>query len=339
MSNQVQRVENPFGQAVAPVQSGSASAMAVAQREVAEVQAAMVIAKRFPRNQQEALDRIINACSRPSLAEVATYQYSRGGTDITGPSIRLAEELARNWGNIACGITELSRGSGVSECMAYCWDMETNFRDEKRFQVKHWRDTRSGGYALSDERDIYELIANQGSRRKRACILSVIPGDVQDTAVHQCDVTLRSQVDITDELLQKTLASFEKYGVTKAMIEERIQRRFDKESVGPGHILTLRKIYNSLKDGMSSTEDWFKPAKDAPVPEDARNGAQSKMDKIAGDKPAKSAKKAAASKKEPEPEKEKPESEDAQDEPEQLEEEDAADENESDDSGLFGPEG
>lgn len=56
------------------------------------------------------------------------------------------------------GVKELSRSNGVSECLAYAWDYETNYRDVRTFTVRHWRDTREGGYALKDERDIYERL-------------------------------------------------------------------------------------------------------------------------------------------------------------------------------------
>ncbi|MBQ7110481.1 MAG: hypothetical protein IJO06_04585 [Thermoguttaceae bacterium] len=39
----------------------------------------------------------MTACQRPGLASVAVYVYPRGGSKISGPSIRLAEEIARNW--------------------------------------------------------------------------------------------------------------------------------------------------------------------------------------------------------------------------------------------------
>lgn len=232
-----------------------ASASALAQREVGEVQAAMVIAKRFPRDQITSMERIIQACTRPSFAESAAYQYARGGTDITGPSIRLAEELARGWGNILSGVTELTRENGVSECLAYAWDLESNYRDEKRFHVRHWRDTKQGGYAVKDERDIYELIANMGARRKRACILSVIPSDVQEAAVAQCEQTLQTKIQVTPERIKGMLERFAEYGVTKDMIEERIQRRL--EALTPALLVNLGKIYNSLQDGMSVARDWF----------------------------------------------------------------------------------
>ena len=173
-----ERVENPFGTNQMAQRVSGALADAQSSRDVAEIQGMLILAKRFPRDQKAAVDRILITCARPSLAEKATYQYARGGTDITGPSIRLAEAIAQNWGNMLFGITELSRGTGQSECLAYAWDLETLVRSEKKFIVRHIRDTKGGGYALKDERDIYELIANMGARRQRACILAVIPGDV-----------------------------------------------------------------------------------------------------------------------------------------------------------------
>jgi hypothetical protein len=271
-------VENPFGsQQMAPV--GGGSAQALAQREIAEVQAAMVIAKRFPRDPVVSMDRILNACTRPMLAEKAAYEYAKGGQDVSGPSIRLAEVLAQNWGNMRCGVIEVSRGVGVSECLAYATDIETNFGDEKRVQVRHWRDTKSGGYAIKDEREIYELIANMGARRKRACILAVIPGDVQEAAVRQCEVTLATKIKVTDELILSLVEKFSAFNVTKEMIEKRIQRRMDV--LTPGLVVNLGKIYNSLKDGMSIASEWFDMQATGETAETVKATPTSKMDAMA----------------------------------------------------------
>jgi len=225
------------------------------QRAMAEVQSAMVIAKRFPRNQIEALDRVITACQRPALAEQALYSYSRGGSDITGPSIRMAEAIAQAWGNLQFGIKELEQRGKESTVMAYAWDVENNVKQEKTFQVKHERHTKKGKYALEDPRDIYEMVANNGARRLRACILGVIPGDVIDAAVNQCEETLKAKADTSPEAMKKLVDAFEKFKVTKTQIEKRIQRRLD--TITPAQVVNLRKIYNSLKDGMSSPADWF----------------------------------------------------------------------------------
>jgi hypothetical protein len=109
------RAKNPFE--VAKVASVPAAQNAVAaadsNRQIAEVQAAMMIARANPRDPIAAVDRILNACSRPGLAESGMYQYSRGGTDITGPSIRLAEAIAQQWGNFQFGIRELEQRPSV----------------------------------------------------------------------------------------------------------------------------------------------------------------------------------------------------------------------------------
>jgi len=238
------------------------------QRAMAEVQAAIVLAKRYPRDQIAAMDRIMVACQRPGLAEQALYSYARGGTEITGPSIRLAEAIAQQWGNVQYGIKELEQRQGESTVEAFAWDMETNVRQIKVFQVKHERYTKKGSYRLEDSRDIYELVANQGARRLRACILGIIPGDVIEAAVSQCEQTLQAKADTSPEALKKLVAAFGVFKVTKEQIEKRIQRRL--ETITPAQLLQLRKVYNSIKDGMSSPADWFEMAPPPPA-EDANN--------------------------------------------------------------------
>lgn len=254
-------VDNPFGSSRAPV-AGNAAAETDQQRAIAETQAAMVVAKKFPRDEIAAMDRILNACTRQSLAEQALYSYSKGGTDVTGPSIRLAETIAQSWGNFQFGIRELEQRNGESTVEAFAWDIETNTKQVKVFQVPHIRHTKQGAKKLTDPRDVYELVANQGARRLRACILGVIPGDVIDAAVNQSETTLKAKIEITPDLLRSILEKFAQFGVTKEMVEARIQRRMD--SVTPAQVVKLGQIFNSLRDGMSSPADWFDGASPAP---------------------------------------------------------------------------
>jgi len=251
------------------------------QRAIAETQAAMIIAKRFPRDETRAIDRIINACTRPGLAETALYEYSRGGTAITGPSIRLAEAIAQNWQNLQFGIRELEQRNGSSTVEAYAWDIENNTKQVKTFQVAHKRHTKKGAYDLTDPRDIYEMTANQGARRLRSCILGIIPGDVVEMAVKQCETTMQSKAEVTPERLAGMVEKFAAFGVTKAQIEKRIQRHMD--AMTPAQMVNMRKIYNSLKDGMSTPADWFEMGEE-PTPGDK---VSSLKDKIKGATPPK----------------------------------------------------
>jgi hypothetical protein len=256
-------VANPFGSAVE--NQNSAFTSIEAQKGFAEVQFSMMMARKFPRDEIACIDKIINACTRQGMAESAVYSYSKGGTEITGPTIRLAEMIAQNWDHLHFGWTMIA-GNGQTEVIAYAWDLQTGVRIPLSFTVKHWRDTRSGGYMLKDEREIYELCANQAARRLRKCILTLIPVDVVDAALDQCDLTLKAHVEITKDTIKTMLDRFLEFGVSKEMIEKRIQRRID--TIQPAQFIGLRKIYNSIKDGMSKANDWFDiPEKEAPLPE------------------------------------------------------------------------
>lgn len=280
---------NPFGSTAVAAKQSAALVEVEQSRAIAETQAAMLVAKRFPRDRMAAMDRILNACTRPTLAESALYTYSRGGTEITGPSIRMAEALAQDWGNMQFGIRELEQRPGESTVEAFAWDVETNTRQVKVFTVRHWRDTKSGGYALKDSRDIYELTANQGARRLRACILGVIPGDVVEAAMRQCETTLKTKAEVTPERLKVLLEKFAEFGVTQAQIEKRIQRHLD--AMTPAQMVDLGKKYNSMKDGMSTAADWFEPEETDGFEEAAAAAMKSGASKIRAAAKAATAKK------------------------------------------------
>lgn len=248
----------------------STGALALQSREVAETQTKYLMAQRFPRDERKAMDGILNAFSRQGLAERAQYEYGKGGSAISGPSIHAAQAIAQQWGNIDFGFRELSRGIGAdgvpfSEVEAFSVDLQSRTRRSIAFIVRHWRDTKQGGYRLKDERDVYELTANMAQRRTRACILSVLPQDVVDGAMQQADSTLKTKADTSPEAMAKMVDAFAAFGVTKDQIEKRIQRRLD--AITPAQVVMLKRIYTSLRDEMSTAGEWFEVGETAaPAP-------------------------------------------------------------------------
>lgn len=240
---------------------GTAMMNAESERAIAEVQAAMVIAKRFPRDEDAAYTRIQKACRRPALAEAALYAYTKGGSEVSGPSIRLAEELARDWGNITFGWRILSQDEDSTEVRAEAWDLETNVPSYITFTVRHEFKGRDGGQKVmkkvTDPRELYELIANQASRRLRACILRIIPGDVQDMAVDQCEKTLKDGggKPLGDRVRDMIAFFANDFHVTKEQIEKRVGKK--AEAINETEFLSLRRIYGSLKDGAATVEQFF----------------------------------------------------------------------------------
>ncbi len=253
-----------------------------ASREAQEVQVAMIAAKKFPRDEVAAYNRILQDCQRTSLAEKAMYEYPRGGQVITGPSIHLARTLARGWGNVDAGFKVLEQTAKKSTVMAYCWDLETNYRETKVFDVPHIRETKRGAYPLTDPRDIYEMVANQAARRERACILSVIPGDVVDAAVGQCNVTLagNAKMPLVD-MVRALVKNFqEQYGVTAEMLEAYIGCK--KEAFSQKSVIRLKNVYNAIRDGSAGVEQYFDMSIASPVnPE--KSGSESNADNATGD--------------------------------------------------------
>lgn len=238
---------------VSPSQSLTTSE---SSRTMAEIQSALTIAAARPRDEMRAIDKVKNACQRPRLAEISQYEYSKGGQKITGPTIHLLTVLAQHWGNIQFGFRELSQCRGESTVEAYAWDLESNTRRSVQFVVPHKIGLKGGKTRqITDPREVYEWVANQSQRRVRACLENVIPKDVIDEAVDQCNETLHAQADTSPEAVQRMVKAFEGLGVSKAQIEARIQRRL--EAIAPAQLISLRRIYNSIKDGMSSSGDWF----------------------------------------------------------------------------------
>jgi hypothetical protein len=246
---------NPFAPSVQIKTEGSLTAIE-AVRAQAEVQGAIVSAKRFPRDPFTSWNRIAQGCKRPKLASQALYAYPRGDTTVTGPSIRLAEVLAQAWGNVSFGIRELEQRDSDSTVEAYCTDLETNVTRSVVFQVPHERHTKRGVYKLEDPRDIYELVANQGARRVRACILAVIPGDIVDLAVAECKRTqLRGEGEPLEDRIRKMVQAFAEVGVPQDAIEKRLGHPM-AQTVAE-EIVDLQAIYRAVKENFAARHDFF----------------------------------------------------------------------------------
>ncbi len=225
-------------------------------REVATVQSQMIIAKMYPRDLNAVYRNIEASCSRLTLAQQSTYVFSRGGTEIKGASIRLAEALVKAYGSVKYGFQIIDDNTECSTVRAYAFDMESNTLVERTFPVSHYRSTRNGKTLLTDPRDIYEMVANQSARRVRACILAVIPSDIVDYALDICSKTVADNIKITPDTVNKLLDSFRDFGVTRPQIEDFIQRKV--EAITIPQYMRLREIYSSLRDGMGVVENFFK---------------------------------------------------------------------------------
>jgi hypothetical protein len=242
---------------------GQATAVEQA-RAVAEVQARVVVAQQCPRSTETAVKAMREACAQMPLAERAFYAYPRGKDDngkpitVSGPSVHLARELARVWGNCEYSVNELRRDdkAGQSEMLAYAWDLETNTRNSAVFIVPHFRDRKGGPVQLTEMRDVYENNANNGARRVREAIFNVLPVWFTEEAKDLCAKTLaggggkpmpQRRADAID--------AFEKIGVRIGQLEDRLGAKAADWT--PQDIAQLHILITSIRRNEVRKEEAF----------------------------------------------------------------------------------
>lgn len=251
-----------------------------------EIQAALVMADARPRSVPKSLERIREAFRRPGLAEMGLYSYPKGGQRIEDLSIRSAEALAQCWGNMRVGTVEIDKRpemgerSGESTLEAYAWDLETNMRTSRTFTTPHERYSKEHGVTrLSEQRDVYEVTANQASRRLRACILAAIPSDVVDVARQTIYETLRGDgTEPRENKIRAMKASFKRdFDVSLEQIEAWLGHNV--AATTDHELVRLRGVFASLSDGFSGVAQHFPPlAGAAPGPASSLSEAAAALD-------------------------------------------------------------
>lgn len=224
-------------------------------RAVAEVQAAVTVALQFPRDMARAWAEMREACSRLRLAERAFYSVPNRGN---GPSVHLARELARIWGNLDYGVRELSRDdeAAMSEVQAYAWDQQTNVRSSRTFQAPHAKMVGKGAQkrreTLVDLDDIYRNNQSVGAKAVRESIFSVLPADFVEEAQNVCHATLKNGdgVPLADRI-KKAVSLYAALGIGLDRLEAKLSKtrgQWDAQTVAD-----LSVWYTSItRDGIDA---------------------------------------------------------------------------------------
>ena len=194
-------------------------------RAVAEVQAAVVVAQQCPRDMQRGIEDMRDSCGRLALAERAFYRVPNRGE---GPSVHLARELARIWGNVQYGVHELRRDddAGMSEVQAFAWDVQTNTRSTRTFQVPPQRMVGRDRRPLVDLNDVYLNNQNVGARAVRECVFTVLPTWFVEAAQELCNETLRNgEGEPLSDRIAKVFEVFaSEWGIKAGQLEDKVGR-------------------------------------------------------------------------------------------------------------------
>lgn len=248
------------GSALATVGDNQAGTISSIAREEAELKAAIVLARQFPRNEFQAAAKITRACQRPSFAESCVYTFPRGETTVEGPSVDLAREAARCWGNVRFGLRVVTADKEWVHIKGWAMDVETNnYREaEDKFERLIFR--KGKGWIEPDERDLRELVNRRGAICVRNSILQLLPPDLIDDAVREAKLTMRKAASgelaqDRDSAIRRMAVAFQSIGVTVDMLEDKLGHGIGLMSTD--ELADMRGIYKSIADGNSHREEHF----------------------------------------------------------------------------------
>lgn len=250
------------------------SAVALAEREKATIQAMFVVADSRRRSVPAFEMGLIKDCERPGFAEVARYKKPQRHRNaetgewedgfIEGWSIRFAEAALRHWKNVFCDAKIVYEDAEKRIIRFMLIDLESNLPLSTELQLAKTVERRGYGNKPPAGRDILgerlntagqkvyivaatedELYMKQASAWSKFIrnSLRFMPGDVLDSCLEQVHKTLKggSPEAQRDRIIMK----FDELGITAANLQEYLGKSISK--ITPEDVDQLRGIYAALK--------------------------------------------------------------------------------------------
>ena len=232
---------------------------------LSEIESLVSVAKRYPRDIKSALDKSFTiATLDPENAESCVYMLERKGKDgqpttIEGPSIRFAEIIASQYGNLRVGSRILLNDGKQLIAEGFCFDAETNYAVSK--QVIR-RITYKNGATYSE--DMQNITGNAAqSIAMRNAIFTVVPLAILKPVLEKIKEFAAQNVATAEEFEKKrnkTIQWFTKRGVTEAEILKYLSLK-NMDEITAEHVVKLISLANSIKDGYTTLDVEFRPEK------------------------------------------------------------------------------
>jgi hypothetical protein len=251
-----------------------------------EIEGAIILARQFPRNEDAAYQGLMRSCKRLTFAEDCTYSFPRGGEQVEGPSVYLARELARLWGNIRYGVDIIADDESERTIRAWAWDLETNTRTSADDTFAKLIYRKKGGWQKPDERDLRELTNRRAAIIVRNCLLGILPPDFVEDAMTEAKRTLHNGVsENIDESRKKLVVAFGGIGVSVEQIEEYLGHPI--ASSAPSEIANLRAVWKSISDGNSTWNEYSNTENHDAKPKQPSDGTGASASDLTAGKAAK----------------------------------------------------
>jgi hypothetical protein len=240
--------------------------VAMSERYKAEVFVRREQAMRFPRDIMRFRERLLAHCARKTFAEKAQYAKPVGKGTVRGPSIRFVEAAISAYGNVDVAQQIIQDDAEYRVVRVSVTDLETNVQVSEDVQVAKTverRNVKPGEEVISErtnshgstvylipatDDDLQIKIAAAVSKKVRTCGLRILPPDVVEEAIQDCEHTLRSDAAADPAANAKRMCdAFFEIGVSAEQLSSYLGH--SALQCTPGETLELRDIYNAIKDG------------------------------------------------------------------------------------------
>jgi hypothetical protein len=221
----------------------------------AEIDGQIATAKQYPRSITRVTGNILSLATLDvQAAEECMYALPRGGKPVVGPSIRLAEIVAGQWGNCRVGarVVDVNRGEKYIEAEGVFHDLETNTASKATVRR---RIVDRGGRLFND--DMIIVTGNAAcSIARRNAILAGVPKAVWRKAYEAAEGAVKGDIKTLAERRAGMFKAFAAFGVKPDQIYALMEVAGEDE-ITLDHIPTLTGMYQSLKNGEATVEQMF----------------------------------------------------------------------------------
>lgn len=227
----------------------------------ADVDQQIATARALPRTVQRAVNNILTlATLDEETAEECVYALPRGNKPIKGPSIRLAEIIAQQWGNnrVAARVVHVDRFEKYVEAEGVFHDLETNAVSSARVRR---RIVDSKGRLYNDDMIVVTGNAACAIARRNA-ILAGVPKGVWSKAYRAVEGVIAGDIKTLAERRDKAMKAFAAFGVKPEQIFAVLDIK-GLDDINLDHLSTLIAMHSALKSGEATVEEMFKQAKPA----------------------------------------------------------------------------
>lgn len=251
-----------MGEAERIVEPEVVSSETLAILNKSEIDIQIATARAYPRSIRAFQDEVFElACLNEQIASECTYAVPRAGQTIEGPSARFAEIVASAWGNCRAGARVVNEERDFIVTQGVFHDLQKNVAIT--YEVKR-RITDKQGRRFSA--DMISTTSNAAcSIALRNAVLKGVPKAVWADMWAAARRTAKGDVRTLNTRRADCLKLLSGYGITEEQVCKKMGVR-GMDDIGIEELVTLRAIFNSIKEGEITPEEAFGEEKQAAKP-------------------------------------------------------------------------